>query len=76
MREMEAINPETGLAEVQQIPKEKLDEIEALVASAIGIDTERSDSLTVSSSTFVLNSKALRSHGMIWIGRLSSCAKV
>ena len=28
--EMEAVNPETGLTEVQGIPKEKLDEIEAL----------------------------------------------
>ena len=53
VREMEALNPETGLAEVQEIPREKLDEIEALVSSAIGIDTERGDSLTVSSSTFV-----------------------
>ena len=35
MREMEVLNPETGLTEVQQIPKDKLDEIEALVASAI-----------------------------------------
>ena len=53
IREMEVVNPETGLTEVQEIPKEKLDEIEALVANAIGIDADRGDSLTVSSSTFV-----------------------
>ena len=53
VREMEVVNPETGLTEVQEIPKEKLDEIEALVANAIGIDADRGDSLTVSSSTFV-----------------------
>ena len=53
VREMEVLNPETGLTEVQGIPKEKLDEIEALVSNAIGIDVDRGDSLTVSSSTFV-----------------------
>ena len=53
VREMEVVNPETGLKEVQEIPKEKLDEIEALVSNAIGIDLDRGDSLTVSSSTFV-----------------------
>jgi len=53
VREMEIVNPETGLAEVQEIPQEKLDEIGALVSNAIGIDDERGDSLTVSSSTFV-----------------------
>jgi len=53
VREMEVVNPETGLKEVQGIPKEKLDEIEALVSNAIGIDVDRGDSLTVSSSTFV-----------------------
>ena len=53
VREMEVVNPETGLKEVQEIPQEKLDEITALVANAIGIDEERGDSLNVSSSTFV-----------------------
>ena len=53
VREMEVVNPETGLTEVQGIPKEKLDEIEALVSNAIGIDVDRGDSLTVSSSPFV-----------------------
>ena len=53
VREMEAVNPETGVMEAQEIPQEKLDEIRALVADAIGVDDERGDSLTVSSSTFV-----------------------
>ena len=53
VREMEVENPETGLTEVQEIPKEKLEEIKALVANAIGIDADRGDSLTVTSSTFV-----------------------
>ncbi|MGC6496456.1 MAG: flagellar basal-body MS-ring/collar protein FliF [Candidatus Puniceispirillaceae bacterium] len=53
VREMEVVNPETGVLEVQEIPQEKLDEIRALVSDAIGVDGERGDSLTVSSSTFV-----------------------
>ena len=53
VREMEAINPETGVMEVQEIPEDKLDEIRALVSDAIGFNNERGDSLTVSSSTFV-----------------------
>ncbi len=53
VREMEVVDPETGLKEAQEIPKEKLNEIEALVSNAIGIDLDRGDSLTVSSSTFV-----------------------
>ena len=53
VREMEVLNPETGLTEVQEIPEEKLDEIKALVSNAIGIDADRGDNLTVSSSTFV-----------------------
>ena len=53
VREMEVVNPETGLTEVQEFPEEKLAEIEALIANAIGIDADRGDSLTVSSSTFV-----------------------
>ena len=53
VREMEAVNPETGLMEVQEIPQDKLDEIRALVSDAIGFNSERGDSLTVSSSTFV-----------------------
>ena len=53
VREMEVMNPETGLMEVQQIPEQKLAEIKSLIADAIGIDDDRGDRLTVSSSTFV-----------------------
>ncbi len=53
VREMEVLNAETGLTEVEEIPEDKLAEIEALVSNAIGIDAERGDSLTVTSSTFV-----------------------
>ena len=53
VREMEVVNPETGLTEVQEIPQDKIDEITALVANAIGIDADRGDSLTVTGSTFV-----------------------
>ena len=52
VRDMEAENPETGLMEVQKIPEDTLKEIEALVANAIGINAERGDKLTVSSSKF------------------------
>ena len=52
VRNMEAENPETGLMEVQKIPEDTLKEIEALVANAIGINAERGDKLTVSSSKF------------------------
>ena len=44
VREMEVMNAETGLREVQEIPAEKLAEIEALVADAIGINADRGDS--------------------------------
>lgn len=52
LRDPENINEETGLSEVKKITPEKLAEIEALVISAIGINIERGDNLTVSSSTF------------------------
>ena len=52
VREMEVMNTETGLMETQEISPEKLAEISALVADAIGIDDSRGDSLTVSGSTF------------------------
>jgi len=52
VRDMEVENPDTGLMEVQKIPEDTLKEIEALVANAIGINAERGDKLTVSSSKF------------------------
>ena len=53
LRETMAINPETGLEEGQPLAPEKLTEIEKLLSGAIGIDQERGDILTVSSSPFV-----------------------
>ena len=52
VRDAEVENPETGLMEVQKIPEDTLKEIEALVANAIGINVDRGDRLTVSSSKF------------------------
>lgn len=52
LRDPEVENPETGLKEIQKITPEKLTEIRALVESAIGINVERGDKLTVSSSEF------------------------
>ena len=53
LRETMAINPETGLEEGQPLAPEKLADIEKLLSGAIGIDQERGDTLTVSSSPFV-----------------------
>jgi len=53
VREMVVENPETGEKSVEKIPPEKLKELESLIADAIGINPERGDRLTVSSSTFV-----------------------
>jgi flagellar M-ring protein FliF len=52
VREMVTTNPDTGETTVEKIPEEKLKEIEALIANAIGINQDRGDRLTVSSSTF------------------------
>ena len=59
VRDLEAVNPETGLSEVQAVPEEKLAEIEQLVINAIGVDLERGDNLTVSSSAFVSTLKGV-----------------
>ena len=59
VRDLEVINVETGLPEVQAVPQEKLAEIEKLVINAIGLDLERGDSLTVSSSAFVSTLKGV-----------------
>jgi flagellar M-ring protein FliF len=53
LRENVAINPETGIEEGQPLAPEKIAEIEKLVSGAIGINAERGDTLTVSSSPFV-----------------------
>ena len=59
VRDLEVVNPETGLSEVQAVPEEKLAEIEQLVINAIGLDLERGDNLTVSSSAFVSTLKGV-----------------
>ncbi len=59
VRDLEVVNNETGLTEVQAVPEEKLAEIEKLVINAIGLDLERGDSLTVSSSAFVSTLKGV-----------------
>ncbi len=59
VRDSEVVNAETGLTEVQAVPEEKLAEIEKLVINAIGLDLDRGDSLTVSSSAFVSTLKGV-----------------
>ena len=59
VRDLEVVNMETGLTEVQAVPEEKLAEIEKLVINAIGLDLDRGDSLTVSSSAFVSTLKGV-----------------
>ena len=53
LREDVAINPETGLEEGKPLSPEKIAEIEKLVSGAIGINADRGDTLTVSSSPFI-----------------------
>ena len=53
LRSPKVIDPETGLEVAQPLSDEKLEEIRQLITSAVGIDTERGDNLTVSSSPFI-----------------------
>ena len=53
VRQPDVIDPETGLKTSQPLSEAELARIEGLVADAIGIDTERGDSLTISSAPFV-----------------------
>ena len=53
VRQPDVIDPETGVTTSQPMSAEELARIEKLVADAIGIDTERGDSLTVSSAPFI-----------------------
>ena len=53
VREQTIIDPETGLETSVPLADDMISKIEALVADAIGIDVNRGDSLTVSSSAFV-----------------------
>jgi len=53
LRSPKGIDPETGLEVSQPFSEEKIKEIRELITSAIGIDTERGDNLTVSTAPFV-----------------------
>ena len=53
LRSPKVIDPETGLEVAQPLSDEKLDEIKQLITSAVGIDTDRGDKLTVSSAPFI-----------------------
>ncbi|MDB2323971.1 flagellar basal-body MS-ring/collar protein FliF [Alphaproteobacteria bacterium] len=59
VRDMEVINPETGLPEIRPVSPETLADIERLVINAIGIDEERGDNVTVSSAAFVATLKGV-----------------
>ncbi|NBR40724.1 MAG: flagellar M-ring protein FliF, partial [Alphaproteobacteria bacterium] len=53
IRDLERVNPETGEKEIVKLAPEKLKEIQSLISDAVGINEERGDRLTVSSSAFV-----------------------
>ena len=53
VRERSIMDPETGLPTTQKMTEGELLQIEKLVADAVGIDTKRGDSLTVSSAPFM-----------------------
>ncbi len=53
IRDEKVLNEETGQMESSVLTPEKIEEIRGLISSAIGIDDERGDTLTVSSSPFV-----------------------
>ena len=53
VREQIIIDPETGVEASIPLADDMMAKIEALVADAIGIDVNRGDSLTVSSSAFI-----------------------
>lgn len=53
LRTQVSINPETGLEEPMGMSPEAMDEIERLVASAIGLNPARGDSLTITAKPFV-----------------------
>jgi len=59
VRELEVVDPETGISEIKPISDEQLAEIEKLVMNAIGLDLERGDSVTVSSAAFVSTLKGV-----------------
>ena len=64
VREQIIIDPETGAETSIPLADDMMAKIEALVADAIGIDVNRGDSLTVSSSAFIQQLEGLKHHGM------------
>jgi flagellar M-ring protein FliF len=70
VRNVDVVDPETGLVVSQPMPPEKILEIENLVRNVIGIDDERGDNLTVSSSAFTsdLEGFAPAWHEQKWFG--------
>jgi flagellar M-ring protein FliF len=70
VRNADVVDPETGLVVSQPLPPEKIAEIENLVRNVIGIDDERGDNLTVSSSAFTsdLEGFAPAWHEQKWFG--------
>lgn len=70
VRDMEVMDPETGMMVTQALPAEKIAEIENLVRNAIGVNADRGDSLTVSSSPFVSEMEGFKRdwHEQEWFG--------
>ena len=54
LRNQTVIDPETGLPVEQPLPAETLAQIEKLVSSTIGLQTDRGDTLMLSSQPFIL----------------------
>ncbi len=54
LRNQTVIDPETGLPVEKPLPDEILAQIEKLVAGTVGLQTERGDTLTLSSQPFIL----------------------
>jgi flagellar M-ring protein FliF len=53
LRSPKVIDPETGLEVAQPLSDEKIEEVKQLITSAVGIDEERGDKLTVTSAPFI-----------------------
>ena len=64
LRSPKGIDPETGLEVSQPLSDEKLEEIRQLITSAVGIDDERGDKLTVAALPLYQPWKEWRSLGM------------
>ena len=64
LRSPKAIDPETGLEISQPLSDEKIEEIKQLITSAVGIDEERGDKLTVAVLLLYQLLKEWKLHGM------------